>query len=161
MRLDRLDRWLGPGLILLAAVWLWLSYAYIPGARGEGEPGPRAFPVLLGIVLAGLGALMTFSAWSRARGDAAAETTPAANAREGVIVAATFALLLLYAFLLDKTGFLIATPLVVVLALRGILRIRNWIMIASLAGGLTVGCWLFFVALLRAPLPRGAWLLWL
>lgn len=161
MRLDRLDRWLGPCLILLAVVWLWLSYAYIPGARGEGEPGPRAFPVLLGILLAGLGAVMTASAWTSTQDAAAAEITTPASRREGIIVAATFGLLLLYAFLLDKTGFLIATPIVVALAMRGILNIRNWMLTLGLAGGLTIGCWLFFVSLLGAPLPRGAWLLWL
>lgn len=161
MRLDRLDRWLGPCLVLFAAVWLWLSYAYIPGAREPGEPGPRAFPVLLGISLVVLGALITLNAWVPARRDTGAEKTTPASRREGVIVVATFGLLLLYAFLLDKTGFLIATPVVVVLAMRGILRIRSWLTVLGLAGGLTLGCWLFFVVLLGAPLPRGIWLLWL
>lgn len=161
MRLDRLDRWLGPCLVLLAVVWLWLSYAYIPGARGEGEPGPRAFPVLLGFLLATLGVLMTITAWTSGRDAAGADTTAPASRREGIIVAATFGLLLLYAFLLDKTGFLIATPVVVVLAMRGILHVRNWKLIIGMAGGLTTGCWLFFVSLLGAPLPRGTWLLWL
>lgn len=161
MRLDRLDRWLGPCLVLLAVVWLWLAYTYIPGARVEGEPGPRAFPVLLGAVLAGLGIMMTVSAFISGRRRVAAETTTPATHHEAIVAAGTFGLLVLYAFLLDKVGFLIATPVVVVLAMRGILRIRNWIRVMALAGGLTMGCWLFFAGLLGAPLPRGVWLMWL
>ena len=158
MRLDRVDRWLGPCLLVLAIVWLWLAYTFIPAARGEGEPGPRAFPILLGIVLAMLGGLITASAFfpSAARRP---DETATANRREVLIAAATFGLLLLYAFLLDKLGFLIATPIVVVLAMAGILRMRNWLFMAALAGGLTSVCWMFFVWLLKAPLPRGLWLM--
>lgn len=158
MRLDRVDRWLGPCLLLLACVWLWLVYTYIPGARNEGEPGPRAFPVLLGFILAVLGALVTFLAVLTRR-ENAPERIDRVNRREAAIVIATFALLMLYAFLLDKVGFLIATPIVVALAMFGILRIRNWIPVITLAGGLTGGCWLFFVVFLKTPLPHGAWLM--
>lgn len=158
MRLDRVDRWLGPCLLLLAAVWLWLVYTYIPGARQPGEPGPRAFPVLLGAVLAILGAFVTVSAFRSGPPSAAGET-PRASLREAAIAGGTFGLLVLYTFLLDKLGFLIATPVVVALAMAGILRMRNWILIGSLAAGLTGACWMFFVWLLKAPLPRGLWLM--
>jgi putative tricarboxylic transport membrane protein len=158
VRLDRVDRWLGPGLALTALVWLWLCYAYIPGARSEGEPGPRAFPVLLGIVLAGLGLAIALSAFA-ASPSSEVESTEALTHREARIVAATFGLLMLYPFLLDKLGFLIATPAAVLLALHGVLRVRGWLATLSLAAGLTSVCWLFFVLLLKAPLPRGAWFL--
>jgi hypothetical protein len=75
------------------------------------------------------------------------------------ITAGTFGLLMLYAFLLEKVGFLFATPIVVVLAMAGILRVRNWLLVIALAGGLTATCWMFFVWLLKAPLPRGLWLM--
>jgi putative tricarboxylic transport membrane protein len=160
MRLDRLDRWLGPCLALFALVWLWLVHTYIPGARAEGEPGPRAFPILLGAVLLGLGVMMTVSAvLSLKRATAAADSTDPPTRREALVVAGTFGLLILYAFLLDKLGFLIATPVVIVLAMCGILRMRNWLLVSSLAGGLTLACWMFFAVLLKAPLPRGAWLM--
>ncbi|MBI4195234.1 MAG: tripartite tricarboxylate transporter TctB family protein [Betaproteobacteria bacterium] len=158
MRLDRVDRWLGPCLLVLAIVWLWLVFAFIPGARGEGEPGPRAFPVLLGIVLVLLGGFVTASAFLPSASSTADETGRATR-REVLIAAATFGLLMLYAFLLEKLGFLIATPVVVVLAMAGILRMRNWLLVAALAGGLTAACWMFFVWLLKAPLPRGLWLM--
>lgn len=158
MRLDRVDRWLGPCLLVLAVVWLWLTFTYIPGARGEGEPGPRAFPVLLGIALLSLGGLVTASVFLRFPSKLPDETEPATR-REALIAAATFGLLMLYAFLLEKLGFAIATPIVVVLSMTGILRMRNWLLIAALAGGLTAVCWMFFAWLLKAPLPRGLWLM--
>jgi hypothetical protein len=158
MRLDRVDRWLGPCLMLLAIIWLWLVYTYIPGARAEGEPGPRGFPVLLGIVLGGLGALISVSAFASGDRKITDEIEPVSRS-EGLIAAGTFGLLMLYAFLLSKAGFLIATPIVVVLAMSGILRMRNWLLVFALAGGLTLACWLFFVVLLEAPLPRGTWLM--
>lgn len=156
----RLDRWLGPCIVLLALVWLWLAYTYIPSARSEGEPGPRAFPVLLGAVLVGLGAMMTVSAFARGTRPETAEDFRPATHREIAVVAATFALLMLYAFLLDKVGFVISTPVIVVLAMRGILRMKRWVLIVSLAAGITFTCWLFFAVLLEAPLPHGSWL-WL
>jgi putative tricarboxylic transport membrane protein len=158
VRLDRVDRWLGPGLLILAVVWLWLVYAYIAGARQPGEPGPRAFPILLGVVLAVLGVFMTASAYFTPASGTRDEIERATR-REVLIAAATFGLLILYAFLLDKLGFVTATPIVVVLAMAGILRVRNWLIIAALAGGLTAACWAFFVWLLEAPLPRGLWLM--
>ena len=161
MHLDRLDRWLGPSLTLLALVWLWLAYAYIPGARAEGEPGPRAFPILLGMVLAGLGVAMAVQALLSARRQAVSETTPPPTRREATLAAGTFGLLILYAFLLDKVGFIIATPVVIALTMYGLLRMRQWVLVVSLAVVFTVGCWVIFDAVLGTPLPRGSWVMWL
>lgn len=158
MRIDRVDRWLGPCLIGLAAIWLWLVYTYIPGARGEGEPGPRAFPVLLGFVLLGLGGLITVTAFLPSSVKREAEALVVTH-REAFIASATFGLLMLYAFLLEKLGFLIATPIAVALTMFGILRMRKWILVVSLAAGLTIACWMFFAMLLETPLPRGLWLM--
>ena len=170
MRLDRLDRWLGPSLTLLALVWLWLVYAYIPGARYEGEPGPRAFPVLLGAVLAGLGVIMTLQAVVSARPahatlpptplGRAAGTTPLPTRREAALAAGTFGLLVLYAFLLDKIGFVAATPVVIALAMYGLAEVRRWALLGSIAVGITLGCWVIFDVLLGTPLPSGSWVMW-
>lgn len=155
MRLDRLDRWLGLGLVALALAWLWLSFAYIPGARAEGEPGPRAFPILLGLLLLVLGSMLAAAGF--ARRDAAGGEIEPPTRREVAVAAGTFGLLVLYAFLLDKAGFLVATPVVILLFLRGLLGLRAWGLNLLMAGGVTGACWLVFVALLEAPLPRGSW----
>lgn len=157
MQFDRLDRWLGPCLMLLAVTWLWLAYTYIPGARSETEAGPRAFPVLLGFVLLGLGAIVTVSAFLAPREARAEKKLPAVMRREVFIVAGTFGLLMLYGFLLERAGFVIATPLMIVLTMRVLLRGMSWILTAALAAGTTLCCWLLFAVLLEAPLPRGSW----
>lgn len=157
MQLERLDRWLGPCLMLLAVIWLWLAYTYIPGARSEAEPGPRAFPILLGVVLLGLGAVITVSALFASRRPGPREELPAVQRREVFIVTGTFVLLTLYAFLLEKAGFVVSTLLVVVIAMRGLLRNQSWVLTLAMAAGTTLFCWLLFAVLLEAPLPRGSW----
>ena len=156
--MTRLDRWLGPSLTLLALAWLWLAYTYIPDARTEGEPGPRAFPILLGVVLAGLGMSMAVMALGFPRRDA--DAIPPFTRREGAFAAGTVGLLVLYAFLLDTVGFLFGTPVVIALTMCGLLRMRRWVLIVSLAAAFTLGCWVIFDALLGTPLPRGAWVVW-
>lgn len=160
MRLDRLDRWLGPCLMVLAVIWLALAYAYIPGARSELEAGPRAFPVLLGGVLFCLGLLMTVSSFLGARRPGAESVLESVTRHEAFIVGGTFLLLVIYAFLLETAGFVLSTPVVVTLAMRVLLRRQPWALTLLLAVGITLVCWLIFVALLEAPLPRGTWRWW-
>lgn len=157
MQLNRLDRWLGPCVTLLAAIWLWLAYTYIPGARSEAEPGPRAFPLLLGAVLLGLGIVMTAFAFRPSRPSGAREELPPVMRREVVIVTITFGLLILYAFLLERAGFVLSTLIAIVLAMRVLLRGQSWGLTLLMAGGTTLACWLLFGVLLEAPLPRGSW----
>ena len=173
------DRWLGGCLTLVAILWLWLAQVYIPDGGSEGEPGPRGFPMLLGLVLAVLGISLVVQSLIRSsasrqraagvetRGGELADKPPddhpmpPVTRREAVFASATFALLILYAFLLDKVGFIIGTPIVMVLALSAVLRVRRWLASVSLAVGFTFICWLVFSELLATPLPRGTWIAWL
>jgi putative tricarboxylic transport membrane protein len=159
----RSDRWLGPLLSVLSLGWLFLAYLYIPASNTPGEPGPRAFPNVLGYALLTLGVMMTVSGFSRRR-----ETTPAVAEADGNastsplkhelrIVLGTFGLLLVYAFLMEKTGFLVSTPIALVLGMAGILRMRRWRFIAGMGIGTTLVCWIVFSLMLRVPLPRGSW----
>ena len=156
VRPEKLDRVLGLILVGTALVWLWLAVTHIPGARTEAETGPRAFPVLLGVALAGLGLAMSLLA-PASGGEPIAPVTR----RETVVAAGTIGVLVLYAFLLERAGFLIATPIAIVLAMWGLVRVRRTALIAGLAIGFTVTCWAIFDALLGTPLPRGSWVLWL
>ena len=130
----RLDRVLGLSLLLVALVWLWLAFTYIPGPRGPGETGPRAFPVLLGMVLAGLGVAVALNPRP------AAEAVAPLTRREALVAAGTIGLLVVYAFLLERVGFLIATPVVIAFAMWGLVRVRSVVRIVVLAIGFTVGC---------------------
>ena len=156
MRLEKLDRVLGFVLLATALVWLWLASTYIPAARTQAETGPRAFPLLLGVVLAGLGVTMSLLARTTGR-----ESVAPVTRSETVVVAGTIGVLVLYAFLLERVGFLIATPVAIALAMWGLARARRVRLIAGLAIGFTFGCWVIFNALLGTPLPRGSWVLWL
>jgi putative tricarboxylic transport membrane protein len=155
----RLDRWLGPCIALLALAWLWLAFTYIPAARVTGEPGPRAFPVVLGATLLALGIVISTAAWWRETRKTPAIAVKILSNREARIVGGTFALLILYAFVMEQLGFLIATPLAMLLAMGGLLGIREWRFMLVFASGSTAICWLFFVKLLETPLPRGLWLM--
>ncbi len=155
----RLDRWLGPCVALLALGWLWLSFTYIPAARVEGEPGPRAFPIVLGATLLGLGVLISIGAWWRSPRKMPAVAVKAISSREAFIVGGIFSLLMLYAYVMEKLGFLIATPMAILLAMSGLLGMREWRFMLIFASSVTAVCWVFFVKLLEAPLPRGLWLM--
>ncbi|WP_322991882.1 tripartite tricarboxylate transporter TctB family protein [Limnohabitans sp.] len=155
------QRFLGLLLSVLAVVWLWLSYKYIPSSNTPGEPGPQAFPIMLGCALLLLGLLITLSDFSRPASNATAQSETkkesASVQHELRIVLGTFGLLMLYAFLMEKIGFLVSTPIVLALTLAGLLKIRRWSFIALLSSGITLVCWLVFVVLLRVPLPGGSW----
>jgi hypothetical protein len=140
-------------LLLVALLWLWLVRVGIPDIPTEGEPGPRAFPLLLGILLAVLGIAMT--AWP------SRELAARVTRRETAVAAGTFALLVLYAFLLERAGFIASTVLVMALAMAGVMGMRRWMLVGSLSLGFTAGCWLIFDGLLGTPLPRGSWVAWL
>lgn len=155
----RLDRWLGPCITILALVWLWLVYTYIPSARSEGEPGPRAFPVVLGATMLGLGLAISFAAWMRRPRNAQSSMFKAVSTREAAIVIGTFLLLMFYALTMEFLGFVIATLLAILLAMRWLLGMRNWRFMLLFAAGVTATCWLFFVKLLESPLPRGLWMM--
>lgn len=168
MKQERLDRWFGFLLVLIALGWSWAALATIPAAESASEAGPRLFPLLLGVLLGLFGLIVMVNGLARSR-SAARRQAPAKDAaregwidavsrREAWVVATTFGLFMLYAFLLDKTGFLVATPVVVLLALKGCLGLKGWVSPVVMAAGLTAGCYLIFAVLLSAPLPRGAWI---
>lgn len=164
------DRWLGAALVASALAWLWLVSTQIPDA-GTEWPGPRGFPQLLGILLAALGAWLMAASLRASPGASAAldgertrptydERSRATYAGEVPIAVGTFGVLVLYALLLEHAGFLVATPVVIVVAMVGLLRMRRWVLIVSLAAGFTLGCWVIFDTLLGSPLPRGSWIVW-
>ena len=111
--------------------------------------------MLLGALLAGLGVVVTLQALASAVRERAAGTTPSATRREAALAAGTFGLMVLYAFLLDKVGFVVATPVVIALAMYFLARARTWVMLGTLAVGFTLGSWVIFDVLLGTPLPSG------
>jgi hypothetical protein len=148
----------GPALVVVAVGWLWLAQTQIPDAGAEW-PGPRGFPLLLGVVLAVLGTWLTVFPGAGATGDSGAQPH-AESRRDAVVAGGTFGLLVLYAFLLERVGFLLAALVVMALTMIAVLRIRRWAFIAAFAALFALGCWLVFSTLLGIPLPRGTWIAW-
>jgi putative tricarboxylic transport membrane protein len=151
------NRALGVSLTMVAIVWLWLVSSYIPDVPTEGEPGPRAFPFLLGVILAILGVALALAppAGPPAGPDGLSSAGPALRTR---VALTTFALLVAYAFLLDKAGFIASTIALMVVLMAGILGLRRWALIGGLAVVFTIACWAVFVSLLGVPLPGGSWM---
>ena len=89
----------------------------------------------------------------------AAEIVKAVTSRETGIVIGIFLLLVFYTFFMEKLGFLIATPVSILIAMRMLLGMREWRFMLPFAISVTAVCWLFFVKLLETPLPRGLWLM--
>lgn len=159
MRQQRVDRWLGIVLALFALGWSWAVVATIPPAQVEGEVGPRGFPLLLGIALGALGLYMSASAYlDRGEPGTDEDRIEPATRSEVRIVGLTMLMFLAYALLLDKLGFLVATPIMVAGALWLIVGQRSWVRILLLAAGLTAGSYVVFGVLLPARLPQGSWL---
>lgn len=143
----------------VACIWCWLVQTTVSADRMEGAPGPRAFPMLLGEMLFVLGGILVLlSLFRPAFADADATQATPLKRDEFTIVSGGIALFVLYAFLMDKVGFLLATPIVVVLALRGLMGVRGWFRIALVAAALTIGCDLVFGTLMQANLPQGTWM---
>lgn len=141
---------LGVVLTALALAWLWLVDNFIPDVASAGEPGPRALPMLLGIILAILGIALAVS-----RTAEPAPRTDPPTTRTAIV---TVVLLLAYAFLLDKIGFLSATTGLMLVAMAGVLGMRRWVFMAVFAVAFAAGTWLVFSTLLGIPLPRDPWL---
>jgi len=165
--MSRVDHRLGLALTLIACAWVWLVYTQIPDLGAEW-PGPRGFPLLLGVGLAVLGVWMLVVAPADPRSPipdpgspipGSPFPDPRSRPHEAAVAAGTFGVLVLYAFLLEHAGFLIATPIVIVVTMTGLLRLRRWTTVLSLAAGFTAGCWMMFEAL-GTPLPRGSWIVW-
>ncbi|WP_172330418.1 tripartite tricarboxylate transporter TctB family protein [Mangrovicoccus sp. HB161399] len=145
------------GLVLLAAGagWSALAWATLSPGFGGGDIGPRAFPLAFGVILMGLSALFIANTLGRDTGGAAAKEGSAS-----ILWGPALLLLLeiaVYGALLEKIGFVLATPLLVLAVLGANLKIRGPLTLAAMAAGLTAGCWLVFGKLLGIYLPGGTW----
>lgn len=159
MRQDRLDRWVGAVLLILAVGWTWIVVTTIPASSEVPGAGPQGFPLMMGVLLGALGvALAAASVLQAGAADDRARRVERVSAREARTAAGTTALLLAYGFVMQQVGFAAATLLFVALILRLILDVRSWPKIAALAIGITAGCYLVFITVLEVPLPRGLWI---
>ena len=148
-------------MLVLSCVWIWLVTTTIRTGFGDGDIGPRAFPLMLGVVLAGLSVLLMVRFYLAGAGPA--EPSQDEDSPHFSVVPALVVLgeILLYGFLLQKVGFLLATTAIVLFIMLFSLRRRSLKMIVGVTLGVPIGAWLIFEKLLGIYLANGSLLnLW-
>lgn len=140
------ERIFGGVLLLVSLTGIWIGWDLKPPVSYE-PVGPRAFPLLV-LTLLGVCAVMLML---EKKSDAVWAPPPVLR-RVGVL----FVVVLAYALLFDKLGFVIATALMTI----PVARFFGGSWKQSVAGGigLGVGMFFFFDRLLDVALPTGLWL---
>lgn len=162
----RRDLFTGALLVALAIAWTAIVWRTIPGGTGGGDIGPRAFPLLLGLLL-GLCSLgfVAKALWQPRGADAmAAPDDEETAARETSATASIGSLVLTlghivaYGFLMQAIGFVLSTALIVVSVMVLCIGERKLWRIAAMSVGVTFVCWLVFGKILGVYLAVGTWI---
>lgn len=140
------ERILGGLLLFISIAGIWIARSF--EAPFSYEPvGPRAFPMLI-LALLGISAIALMlekksdTIWA----------PPPVMKRIGVL----FVIVLIYAWLFDKLGFVLATALMVIPIAR--FFSASWKQAVAGGVGLGVGLFILFDRLLDVALPTGLWL---
>ena len=146
------------GIVLFAVALVWIVLVYQTIAPGQGgEVGPRAFPLFFGYVLAGLSLLLLLQSFRPAVPERDNDAdAPTVLPGELAAVGMTIASFIVYGMLLEPFGFIPSTAFVVAALLLLVLRVRSLFVIAGMAIGLSLGCYLVFGKLLGVYLPPGS-----
>ena len=157
------DMVVGTVLFMFSACWTWLVIETIPPGFGDGEVGPRAFPMWFGMILMAFSVLLLITRIGFGARKASAPVSlddDNSITKEICWVQAILVLgqIFLYGFLLEKIGFLLATPPVILIVMLINLRVISIKKLLGMALGLTFGCWLIFEKLLGIYLANGTWL---
>ncbi len=145
--MQRVDRWLGVALAVLAAAVLWSARAF-PDVPGQ-KVGAGFLPMIVGAGLLVCGVVLVLRSWRAAYTDGDAVREAEHFGAPMVVVAAVAA----YILLADRLGFLIVAPLCLVAVFRA-MRV-GWRPSVLWAIGGTLVVHLAFYKLLRVPLPWG------
>lgn len=141
------ERILGGVLLFISIAGIWIARSF--EAPFSYEPvGPRAFPILI-LALLGISAIALMLGKT-------SHTTEWAPPPVLKRIGALFLIVLIYAFLFDKLGFILATALMVAPVAR--FFGGSWKQAAAGGIGLGVGLFILFDRLLDVALPTGLWL---
>lgn len=140
------ERILGGLLLFISIAGIWIARSF--EAPFSYEPvGPRAFPMLI-LALLGISAIALIL---EKKGDTTWAPPPVMK-RIGVL----FVIVLIYAWLFDKLGFMLATALMVIPVAR--FFSATWTQAVAGGVGLGAGLFILFDRLLDVALPTGLWL---
>ncbi|MBM3525582.1 MAG: tripartite tricarboxylate transporter TctB family protein [Alphaproteobacteria bacterium] len=156
-----MDRWIGGGLVAAALAFVFLvvptqitvPQIAIGGGMGGVVASPHFFPTLIAAFLALLGVSIFLRGHGRARTLADGEgfeLIPAQLLRVG----ATAAILIAYWLLLEQVGYVILTP-VAILLLATFLGYRRWLLLIAVAAAFTVIVYAGFRYGMQIFLPEG------
>ncbi len=159
------DRLLAAILIIVSALWCWGVIATIP-VFDDNRLGARGFPLGLGLLLGALALIILLQSFSSPKPD---DTPPTdedqSNRRQAPrtrielwAVGAAVLLPVLYGVLMERTGFLIATFVITVIAVGPVLKLWRPKLILGMALGMSLGIYLIFGKLLGVYLPHGSWI---
>lgn len=142
-----------------SALWILFSLLLIYETRRYSigtidNPGPGFLPLLLGIVLGTMSIIHLLKVWFKKGVRTESVLWPD---REGLIkISSIFIFLLLFALLLEITGYLVNIFLFFLILLRPIGK-QRWVWSLSISMGATLVSYLLFDWWLKLPLPRGMW----
>jgi putative tricarboxylic transport membrane protein len=143
--MTRRDRWSAVGLALVATAYLVFGRAY--SLDTLAALGPGAFPLAVGLVLLAL-AVWQFAAAGRRIAPSGPPTAPP-RSRASLVMAGV---LVVYAAVLPRIGFLVASSALVFVSAR-LMGLDGWWRPVVLAVGVSVAARVLFVTWLGVPLP--------
>jgi putative tricarboxylic transport membrane protein len=146
MKLDRI----GGAFWLLFAI-LTLTESYHLGLGNLQKPASGLFPFVAACFLGALSIIVFLSAQFEKR---KTEEKIWPNLQRWPKVALVFMILIIYAFTLEKIGFLLATFLVILILLKAI-EPQPWIKSIVFSLLVAVGSYTLFAVWLQVPLPSG------
>ena len=130
-------------LILISILWTWLVIQNIPPGFGDGEIGARAFPLTFGVMLFILALILLLRQFIVFANQNKLNEINNSNIIEDKKLQWIPALIILgeiilFGFLLEKIGFVLATPVIIFLVMVFNLNIRSITKVFGMSLGLTV-----------------------
>jgi putative tricarboxylic transport membrane protein len=139
--------------ILVAGAYVAIDASGLSDSSGNAAISPRDFPVVIGIVLIVLGALLAVATW---RGDVpheeAGEDIDLHGGTDWRTVAMLIGVVVANIALIDLLGWAI-TGAILFAGCAAVLGSRTWIRDIAIGAVLSVGSWYLFTVGLGVPLP--------
>ena len=147
----RTNRIIAALTLLLAVVYLYAT-TKIPTLQIGDPLGPKAFPILLGIVLILAALLLFFETLNKE--EAPAATVPAAGRRHLWLIGGVTAWTALYFGVFERVGYLVSTAIYLIV-LMAVFNRDKWLANILTSMLFAVGSYVLFVKILGVTLPAG------